>query len=115
METSPQRDPELSSLLQSWDVDDERDPRLAARVWRRLETGRSSGGIRDWFEQLTAVLTRPLVATGAVAACVVVGVVAGEVRYASERADVLDRVAADYAQSIDPVIITGLHRHADHR
>lgn len=107
MGASPQFDPELSELLQAWKYEPEPDPNLIARIWRRIETPGSAGdGSWSRLDRWAALLMRPLVAASALAACVVLGYVAAEVRHDGQRDDALARVAAEYVHSIDPVLMT---------
>jgi len=107
MSASLPDDSDLSELLQTWKFESDSDSNLTARVWRRIEAGESHGNnIRSRLDHLAAILTRPLVAATALAACAMLGFVAAEARYEMRRDDALDRVAAEYVRSIDPVIMT---------
>jgi len=114
MDASPQNDPELSDLLQTWQIEPDADSDLAAKVWRRIDSRSRRGGLLGWLDQCSRILTRPLVAATGLAACVALGFVVAEIRFEADRNDVLARVAAEYVRSIDPVVITGLHE-ANHR
>jgi len=115
MGASSPNDSDLSELLQTWAFEPVSDPHLAARVWRRIEAGESNGNwVRSRLDQLSAILMRPLVAATALAACAMLGLVAAEVRYEVRRHDALDRVAAEYVRSIDPVVMTTSHPAVPH-
>jgi hypothetical protein len=109
MNRSTQDDHEqrLSRLLRTWKVDPADDPRLATKVWARIEPGRVTAPARSrtprWIEELVAVFAKPFVAFAAVAAFAAGGAGLAYMQNSRTHEARFDRLVREYVYSIDPV------------
>lgn len=101
----PKSDPELRDLLQSWQIDARDDPALARGVWARLER-EEPRGVRSWFENAAAFLARPTAAVAAIVLFAALGAMAAELSHAQKHDARISQLAAAYAHSIDPILMT---------
>ena len=113
MTPPPANDETLHELLQTWQVEPRHDPALAHRIWARLADEKPPRATA-WIESLSHWLARPMAAALAIALFAGLGVLAGEWRNAGQREAVVTRLASEYAQSIDPVLMTFSGDHAGH-
>lgn len=118
MAQPPIREPDdLSRVLRTWEVDPPDDPRLAQKVWQRLSADRPSRW-RTWIETLGRLLAQPAAASAAVLLFAAVGAGVAEMTQSSAREVRLAQLAAEYARSIDPILMhevgpdTPGHTHA---
>jgi len=107
-------DPELRELLHAWQVDATDDPALARGVWARLEREKPQGVVA-WFNRASVFFARPLAAVAAVVVFAVLGAVAAEVNHARDHDARVSRLAAAYAHSIDPILMTHPEAASDSR
>jgi hypothetical protein len=113
-------DPELRELLRSWEVEPRDDPALARNVWARIEGEQSSSAASvatslGWLDALARLFARPTMAVAAVALFAIVGAAAGEWNNSRQREARVSKLAAEYAQSIDPILMTHPAEHTGHR
>lgn len=114
MNTTPApEDKELRDLLRSWQVESRTDSALAHRVWARIETEKPRA-FAGWLENLSRLLARPAMAVAAIALFAVLGAAAGEWKNSHQREAQVTRLAAEYARSIDPILMTHPPEHAGH-
>lgn len=104
-------DDDLHELLQTWQVAPRHDPALARSVWARVAEDRPTLAA-GWLDHLARWLAYPLPAAAAILAFAAIGVLAGEWHSATQRHARVDRLAAQYAHSIDPVLMTQVNDHA---
>lgn len=105
MNPNEPRDPELSRLLQAWQVQLPDDPALAAKVWRRLGP-RAAPPWQSWWGRLEGWLAQPAAAFAAFALFAAVGALTAELQGSARREARLDRLATEYAHSIDPILMS---------
>jgi hypothetical protein len=105
MSASPQSDNDLRELLQTWKLDSRDDPALARRVWARL-AAEKPGALSAWVENLSRLFARPAVALTALALFAVIGGLVAAVQNSSRHEARVMRLATEYAQSIDPILMT---------
>jgi hypothetical protein len=114
MNTAPASDDrELRDLLRSWDVESRSDPELARRVWAQIDAEQPRA-VAGWLESLSRLLARPAAALAAIALFAALGAVAGELKNSQQREAQVSRLAAEYARSIDPILMTHPANHAGH-
>lgn len=101
-----QQPDDLSRLLRTWEIDPVNDPQLARKVWQRLGAERPSPW-RTWIEALARLLAQPVAASAAVFLFAAVGAGVAELSQSSAREQRLAQLAAEYARSIDPVLMHG--------
>ncbi|MBE2214337.1 MAG: hypothetical protein IAE82_10740 [Opitutaceae bacterium] len=107
MAKPPAKQPDdLSRLLRTWEVDPADDLQLARKVWQRLAAERPSPW-RAWLDGLARLLAQPIAASAAVLLFAAVGAGVAELTQASAREARLERLAAEYAHSIDPILMHG--------
>lgn len=92
---------ELSVLLRTWRHDPAPAPDFASGVWRRLRTADRPVATRRLGDLLRFPL--PFALPIAAGFAVVLGVTAG---LASNRTQATERMAAAYARTIDPILMT---------
>lgn len=103
----PIREPDdLSRVLRTWKVDAQDDPQLAHKVWQRIGDQRPSA-VRAWFESLARLLSQPLAASAAVLVFAAAGAGLAQATQASAREARVNELAAEYARSIDPILMHG--------
>ncbi|BET66490.1 hypothetical protein ASA1KI_14080 [Opitutales bacterium ASA1] len=97
----------LSRLLRTWKVDPSDDPRLATKVWARIDPGRVATTARTttprWVEELVAVFAKPFVAFAAVAVFAAGGAGLAYMQNSRMHEARFDRLVREYVYSIDPV------------
>lgn len=98
---------DLSRVLRTWEVDPQDDPQLAHKVWRRLAADRPPAW-RVWMDSLARLLAQPVAASAAVLLFAAAGAGLAEMTQASARETRVAQLAAEYARSIDPILM-----HAD--
>lgn len=111
MSAKPPSHHDLPELLHEWRVDLPEDPALARQVWARIEADtlrRPVSGL-EWFSLWCA---RPMAVAAAISLFALGGAVVGELRIASARESRVAQLAAEYARSIDPILMT--HSGAGH-
>lgn len=101
-----QQPDDLSRLLRAWEIDPADDPHLARKVWQRLAAERPSPW-RSWVDALARLLAHPIAASAAVLLFAAAGAGVAELTQTSAREARLARLAAEYAHSIDPVLMHG--------
>jgi len=103
--TRPPTDPELSKLLQSWEIETRDDPALPSKVWRRIEasTPQSRRASSRWIEDFVALFARPVVAVSTVAFFTAAGAALAYAQHAHSDDARFERLVREYVQSIDPV------------
>jgi hypothetical protein len=113
MNTEPSDEKNLRNLLLGWEVESRDDPALARRVWAQIEAEKPQRSI-GWLENLSHLFARPGLAFAAIALFAVLGAVAGELRNSQQREARVTRLAAEYARSIDPILMTHPSGHDRH-
>jgi hypothetical protein len=102
--TPPSHDPELSKLLQAWQIEARDDPALPSKVWRRLEAARQPRrSPAAWLEDVVMLFARPLVAVSTVALFTATGATLAFVEHAQEDEARFEQLTREYVRSIDPV------------
>lgn len=109
----PTNDPELNRLLRSWGVEARDDPALTRRVWARIEAEQPRV-VSGWLDRLSRLFARPAPALAAIAMFALLGAAVGQVQHAQHREAQVARLAAEYARSIDPILMTHPADHAGH-
>lgn len=104
--TPAQPHDDLSRILRTWKVDPADDPQLAAKVWQRIAAEKPSPW-RAWVDTLARLLAQPVAASAAVFIFAAAGAGLAELSQSSARADRLAQLAAEYARSIDPILMHG--------
>lgn len=115
MAKPPAKQPDdLSRVLRTWQVDPADDPQLAHKVWQRLAADRPPAW-RAWLDTLARLLAQPIAASAAVMLFAAIGAGVAELSQSSAREARLAQLAAEYAYSIDPVLMHGgAESPADH-
>jgi hypothetical protein len=104
-ENPEQNDPQLSRLLQAWQVDEPLPPRFQEHVWKRIESAESGRavssdpGLLNW---LTTLFARPAFATAFATLLLVAGLTAGFVRANRDAARMDTELAHRYVVSLNP-------------
>ena len=107
MAKSPIRKPDdLSRVLRTWKVESQDDPQLAHKVWQRIASERASA-FRTWVDSLARLLAQPVAASAAVLLFAAVGAGVAEMTQAPAREARVTQLAAEYARSIDPILMHG--------
>lgn len=94
---------ELDNLLEQWQVTPASDPQLKHRVWTRIAAGstRTNQRLPDWLTSFMSIISRPLGATGFVAASIVCGLFLAEMRVSKIKSVHTEELAKSYIQLID--------------
>lgn len=93
-------DPQLSRLLQDWQVNEPLPPRFQERVWQRLAAAEAPAGEpTSWF---AALFLRPAFATAAATLLLLAGSSAGYLRANHDAARWDAQLAHRYAAALNP-------------
>jgi hypothetical protein len=111
--TPPTNDPDLRELLHTWEIQTPDDAGLARRVWSQIEAETAKSSPR-WVEALARLFARPAAAFAAIAAFAALGAVAGELQNSRQHEARVTQLAAEYARSIDPILMTHPADHTGH-
>lgn len=95
---------DLSRVLRTWQVNPADDPQLAHKVWQRLAAQRPSPW-RTWLDALARLLAQPAAASAAILLFAAAGAGVAEVTQSRARETRLTQLAAEYARSIDPILM----------
>jgi hypothetical protein len=106
MKTNPRADEDLTKLLRTWRVESHDDPTLSVKVWNRI--GDSPGeAVPGRLGNLIGWVLRPVGMVTIVSAFILMGAALGEVSFSRGRDAAVERLAAQYVRSIDPILMTG--------
>lgn len=97
----------LDELLESWERARVDHPRLSQRVWARIaheEYAAENAPLPSFFKLAQSILGRPAYAAAFVVACVLLGLLLGELRVAHQHAERGAQLAESYKQVIDPLL-----------
>jgi len=98
---------DLSRVLRTWQVEPADDPQFAHKVWQRIAADARPSPWRTWIDALARLLAQPVAASAAVMLFAAVGAGLAALQQSSARELRLAELAAEYARSIDPILMHG--------